>query len=105
MPETSGEQQKPKIMARRTLHLRAADGSTYGDELLDEAQRVIGYRSSWIGTGKNKGKQNVVYTLRSATSESREFGSFEFLAAYTKKLEQDRRDKEWSAAAPKGEIT
>lgn len=96
--------QEPRIMRRTVMHLRAAGGSTYGEELLDEQQRVIGHLSSWVGTGKNEGKSNQVFTLKidgdGAPPEFSDFASFR--DAYVKLLEQRRRDKEWNDAAPKG---
>ncbi|WP_454629664.1 hypothetical protein [Bradyrhizobium cenepequi] len=91
---------KPIIRRRMTFHMRATGGSTYCHDLLDEGGSLIGSVSSWIGTGKNSGQSRQVYTLN---DDSREFTTFEeFREAYLAKLEQTRRDKEWTDAAPEG---
>lgn len=94
----------PVILRRRVLHVRATGGSTYGEELLDQDNNVIGYLSGWVGTGKNEGKFKSAYTLKIDGEDAPEFCTYEeFIAAYSKLVEQRRRDKEWDAAAPNGE--
>ncbi|MGY3482317.1 hypothetical protein ACVW1C_000200 [Bradyrhizobium sp. USDA 4011] len=97
---------QPRILRRRVMHLRATGGSTYGDEMLDEQQNVIGYRSSWVGTGKNEGKSKEIFTLKGdGTEPAPEFTDFaSFRDAYVNLLEQRRRDKEWNDAAPKEQV-
>ncbi|MCP1852874.1 MULTISPECIES: hypothetical protein [unclassified Bradyrhizobium] len=102
-PDTTLTAAVPRILRRRVMHLRASGGSTYGDELLDEQTNVIGYVSSWVGTGKNEGKARSVYTLKvDGGGPALEFSDFElFREAYANMLEKRRRDKEWDDAAPK----
>ncbi|WP_027578422.1 hypothetical protein [Bradyrhizobium sp. Ai1a-2] len=91
---------KPIIQRRLVLHIRATGGSTYGHDLLDEGGEVIGSLSSWLGTGRNAGQSRDVFKLR---DDPREFETFaQFREAYLAKLEQTRRDKEWTDAAPEG---
>ncbi|MGR4927355.1 hypothetical protein ACIPUD_11165 [Bradyrhizobium sp. CAR08] len=101
MSEAPDQQTKSVIRSKRVLHLRAAGGSTYGDELLDQAGNVIGYCSTWVGTGKKHGKSKSVYTLKTEAGDSPEFATAaEFREAYAKKLENDKRDAEWKSAEP-----
>lgn len=94
----------PVILRRMVLHVRATGGSTYGEELLDQDNNVIGHLSSWVGTGRNEGKFKSVFTLNADGEDAPEFPTYEeFIGAYSKLVEHRRRDKEWDAAAPKGE--
>jgi hypothetical protein len=91
---------QPIVRKRMTFHMRGTGGSTYGHDLLDEGGDVIGSVSAWLGTGKNSGQSRNIYKLR---EDPREFETYaQFIEAYRTKLEQTRRDKEWTDAAPEG---
>jgi hypothetical protein len=93
--EGSQEDGKPTVRRRLRAHIRLGSGSSYAYDLLDEAGGKIGEYHAFVARSK-KEKSSHSYFLG-----EREFATAaEFLEAYYAKLEQDRRDAEWNAAAP-----
>lgn len=78
------------LQQRCVLHLNGGrNGHTYGYEITDVGGNIVGRLSKH----SLKGKVNFVYTIGAAEFETTEA----FLSAY----QQQIRDAEWTAAAPK----
>lgn len=91
---------EPQLFQRTVLHLSMTHGATYGSELTDESGKVVAYMSSFVSKNEKKHPSRTVYRLG-----DREFvdDAEGFRQAYAEQLEQQRRDREWEAAAPADE--
>jgi hypothetical protein len=85
----------PALTLHRVLHMSLSRGGyAYGYEIRDAGNRYVGRKSVFCET--RDAKQVTTYAL----GDSQFATAAEFLEAYNRKIETERRDQEWEAAAP-----
>jgi hypothetical protein len=77
------------------LHMRLGRGGyVYGFRVIDTDGKHVG--DKFVRLEKSGAKESTTYTL----GDDKYGSAAEFREAYNRKIEAERRDREWEAAAP-----
>jgi hypothetical protein len=77
------------------LHMRMGRGGyAFAYRIIDEAGKTVGQKC--VSLARSDAKPVTVFTMGDDEFASAE----EFMTAYQRKVETERRDQEWEAAAP-----